>query len=101
MVQGEKSHFVIKPQHAFGAEGNKEFDIGPNTPVEYEVSLDSFEKVLMQTIVAVLSEYISKYDTNMDQPDNYPTTYDSKTNIVIFYYLSNAFDIVSVRKYLK
>lgn len=44
MVQGEKSHFVIKPQHAFGAEGNKEFDIGPNTPVEYEVTLDSFEK---------------------------------------------------------
>ena len=30
------------------------------------------------------------YDTNMDPPDNYQTTYDSKTNIVVFYSLSNA-----------
>ena len=34
-------------------------------------------------------------DTNMDPPDNYQTTYDSKTKIVVFYSLSNAFDITS------
>ena len=34
------------------------------------------------------------YDRDMDQPDNYQTTYDSKTNIVVFYSLSNAFDLI-------
>ena len=28
---------------------------------------------------------------NMDAPDNYQTTYDSKTKIVVLYSLSNAF----------
>ena len=43
------------------------------------------------------------YDTNMDQPDNILN--DSKTKIVVFYYLSNAFDLictfleVNLRKY--
>jgi hypothetical protein len=35
---------------------------------------------------------------NMDAPDNYQTTYDSKTKIVIFYSLSNAFDLISGSK---
>ena len=32
-------------------------------------------------------------------PDNYQTTYDSKTNIVVFYSLSNAFDLISGSKF--
>ena len=39
------------------------------------------------------------YDTNMAQPDNYQTTYDSKTNIVVLYSLSNAFDLISGSKF--
>ena len=35
------------------------------------------------------------YDTNLDRPDNYQTTYDGKTKIVIFYSLSNAIDLTS------
>ena len=31
----------------------------------------------------------------MNPPDNYQTTYDSKTKIVVFYSLSNAFDLTS------
>ena len=34
-------------------------------------------------------------DTNMDPPNHYQTTYDSKTKIVVFYSLSNAFDLTS------
>ena len=34
------------------------------------------------------------YDTNTDRPDNYQTTYDSKTRIDVFYSLSNAFDLI-------
>ena len=39
------------------------------------------------------------YNTNMDPPDNYQTTYDSKTNIVVFYSLSNVFDLTSGCKF--
>ena len=35
----------------------------------------------------------------MDPPDNYQTTYDSKTEIVIFYSLSNAIDFISGSKF--
>ena len=41
------------------------------------------------------------YDTNMDRPDNYQTTYDSKIKIVVFYSLSNAFDLASVSTFRK
>ena len=30
----------------------------------------------------------------MDHPDNYQTTYNSETKIVVFYSLSNAFDLI-------
>ena len=36
---------------------------------------------------------------NMDAPDNNQTTYDSKTKIVVFYSLSNAFDLISGSKF--
>ena len=39
------------------------------------------------------------YDTNMAQPDNYQTTIDSKTKIVVFHPLSNAFDFISGSKF--
>ena len=31
----------------------------------------------------------------MDPPDNYHTTYDSKTKIAVLYSISNAFDLTS------
>ena len=40
------------------------------------------------------------YDTNMAQPDNDQTTYDSKTKIVVFYSLSNAFDLIFGSKFI-
>eukprot|EP00731_Ephydatia_muelleri_P031993 Em0023g500a len=40
----EKVHLTVKPQYAFGAEGNKVFSIPPNATVEYDVSLTSFQK---------------------------------------------------------
>ena len=41
------------------------------------------------------------YGTNMDQPDHYQTTYDSKTKIVVCYSLSNAFDLTSWSKFIE
>lgn len=35
---------VIKPEHAFGAEGNEKFNIPPDATVEYTVTLSDFEK---------------------------------------------------------
>lgn len=43
--KGEVSRLVIKPKHAFGAEGNSELGIPPNAIVEYTVTLKTFEKV--------------------------------------------------------
>lgn len=42
--KGETCRLVIKPQYAFGAEGNATFGIPPNATVEYTVTLKSFEK---------------------------------------------------------
>ena len=36
---------------------------------------------------------------NMDPPDNYQTTYDSKTKVVVFYSLSIAFNLISGSKF--
>ncbi|XP_072034788.1 peptidyl-prolyl cis-trans isomerase FKBP4-like [Amphiura filiformis] len=44
MQKGEKCHLMIKPKYAFGAEGNKEFNIPPDSIVEYDITLTSFEK---------------------------------------------------------
>ena len=38
---------------------------------------------------------------NMDPPDNYQTTCDSETKIVVFYSLSNAFILISGSKFRK
>ena len=40
----EKVHLTVKPQYAFGAEGNKSFAIPPNATVEYDVHLTSLQK---------------------------------------------------------
>ena len=39
------------------------------------------------------------YNINMAQPDDYQTTYDSKIKILVFYSLSNAFDLTSGSKF--
>ncbi|KAG1653400.1 Peptidyl-prolyl cis-trans isomerase FKBP4 [Nymphon striatum] len=41
----EKSLIVLESAHAFGNDGNKEFGIPPGATVEYEVTLNSFEKM--------------------------------------------------------
>lgn len=43
--QGEKSKIYLTPKYAFGPEGSSTLNISPNSPVEYEVTLTSFEKV--------------------------------------------------------
>lgn len=40
--KGEKSKLYLAPKYAFGAQGN--LNVPPNTPVEYEVTLNNFEK---------------------------------------------------------
>ncbi len=45
MQNGEHCRLTIKSKYAFGAEGNKEFNIPPDSSVEYDVKLTSFEKV--------------------------------------------------------
>jgi len=42
--KGEKSKIYLTPKYAFGAEGNSSLNIPPNSPVEYEITLNSFEK---------------------------------------------------------
>lgn len=44
MSQGETSRLVIKPKYAFGSDGNEQLNIPPNATVEYEVTLNEFEK---------------------------------------------------------
>ena len=43
-TQGEKSRLTIQPKYAFKSEGNAELGVPPNSPVEYTVKLNSFEK---------------------------------------------------------
>lgn len=45
MKKGETARVNIKPQYAFGTEGNSAFGIPPNATVEYTVTLKAFEKV--------------------------------------------------------
>lgn len=45
MKKGETSRLIIRPQYAFGAEGNAELGVPPNATIEYIVTLKSFEKV--------------------------------------------------------
>lgn len=45
MKKGETARLVIKPQYAFGAEGNQALEIPGNATVEYTVTLKTFEKV--------------------------------------------------------
>ncbi|XP_077994137.1 peptidyl-prolyl cis-trans isomerase FKBP4-like [Glandiceps talaboti] len=44
MKKGEKSQLTLKPEYAFGASGNEEFKVPPNSTVTYEVHLKEFEK---------------------------------------------------------
>lgn len=45
LKKGETAKVIIKPQYAFGSDGNKELGIPPNATVEYLITLISFEKV--------------------------------------------------------
>lgn len=45
MKKGETSRVTIKPQYAFGTQGNTELGIPPNATVEYIITLKTFEKV--------------------------------------------------------
>ncbi|XP_054722294.1 peptidyl-prolyl cis-trans isomerase FKBP4-like [Uloborus diversus] len=42
--KGETSKIIVAPKYAFGDKGNQELNIPPNSTVEYEVTLESFEK---------------------------------------------------------
>jgi len=44
MCQGETSRLVIQPAYAFGADGNEKLKVPANAVVEYEVTLNEFEK---------------------------------------------------------
>uniref|UniRef100_A0A182P654 peptidylprolyl isomerase n=1 Tax=Anopheles epiroticus TaxID=199890 RepID=A0A182P654_9DIPT len=43
--QEETSRLLLKPQYAFGAQGNSELGVPPNATVEYTVTLNEFESV--------------------------------------------------------
>ena len=43
--KNEKALLRISATHAYGAQGNAEFNIPPNADLEYEVKLKTFEKV--------------------------------------------------------
>lgn len=43
--KAEKSKIFLTPKYAFGAEGNAALNVPSNSAVEYEVTLNSFEKV--------------------------------------------------------
>lgn len=45
MKKGETARILIKPEYAFGAEGNSELQVPPNATVEYTVTLKQFERV--------------------------------------------------------
>lgn len=42
--KGEVARVIIKPQYAFGAEGNADLGVPANTTVEYTITLKTFEK---------------------------------------------------------
>ncbi|XP_035217777.1 peptidyl-prolyl cis-trans isomerase FKBP4-like [Stegodyphus dumicola] len=42
--RGEKSKIILSPKYAFGPSGNSDLNVPPNSTVEYEVTLKSFEK---------------------------------------------------------
>lgn len=44
MEKGEKAQLRLKPKYAFGAEGNKEFNIPADAQVQYHVHLKDFEQ---------------------------------------------------------
>jgi FK506-binding protein 4/5 len=44
LLKDEHSIVYLKSRRAWGAEGNKNFNIPPNTDVAFEVTLKSFEK---------------------------------------------------------
>jgi FK506-binding protein 4/5 len=46
MSQGETSRLVVKPEYAFGADGNEQLQVPPNATVEYTVTLNEFKKAL-------------------------------------------------------
>ncbi|XP_067655374.1 peptidyl-prolyl cis-trans isomerase FKBP4-like [Haliotis asinina] len=45
LKNGEKARFDVSSQYAYGATGNKDFNIPAGATVEYEVEMKSFEKV--------------------------------------------------------
>lgn len=45
MAKGERAIFSVKSDYAYGAAGNPELNIPPNTDLTFEIELVSFEKV--------------------------------------------------------
>ena len=45
MHKGEKARVTVKAPYAYGANGNQQFNISPNSDLVYEVTLIKFEKV--------------------------------------------------------
>ena len=45
LKEGEKAKLVIASRYAYGHDGNTDFNIPPAADLEYEVELQSFEKV--------------------------------------------------------
>uniref|UniRef100_A0A182VUN1 peptidylprolyl isomerase n=1 Tax=Anopheles minimus TaxID=112268 RepID=A0A182VUN1_9DIPT len=50
--KAETSRLVLKPQYAFGAEGNSEFGVPPNATVEYTVTLNDIEAVAERSMMS-------------------------------------------------
>eukprot|EP00967_Tisochrysis_lutea_P012387 scaffold13898_cov30-Tisochrysis_lutea.AAC.2 len=46
MKRGESSRFHFKPEAAFGLEGSSEFNVPPNTSVEYDILLLDLREVI-------------------------------------------------------
>jgi FK506-binding protein 4/5 len=44
MKKGEKALITVKPQYAYGSEGNSELKIPPNETVQYELELIDYVK---------------------------------------------------------
>lgn len=45
MAKGERAEFRVKSEYAYGAKGDAELNIPPNTDLLFEIEVVSFEKV--------------------------------------------------------
>ena len=59
MKMHERARVNIKPEYGFGEIGNEKFEVPPNTTIQYEITLYSFEKAL--------EIYEMKYDEKLEK----------------------------------